>query len=447
MLSFSSADLLYERRIMKAAEEERTPVAKDRDRIIHSAAFRRLQGKSQVFSAHVTDFFRNRLTHTLECAQIGRAIAARLSGASWGTVVTDYWHLATLVEAACLAHDLGHPPFGHNGEEALSDVFQSCVGKRFEGNAQSFRIVTYIEPKEVGEVAKGNERWVGLNLTRTTLRAICKYPWLETDARVNPKRPKFSCYDDMLDRDYFDWVWQEEQPKKTLATEIMDIADDIAYASHDFEDGVWANMIPLHDLMSADEGVITLLHRKVVELKPEITLDQVYDDLRSLFESAIEIAELKDERGGWMKRPFERTRDNVSYLKSFTAALIEIFIEAVSSENEFRLPSAQTRRQIDALTGIAWVWMIDRSDLATRRHGQRKIIHDLFEAYIDDPSTLPRQDDLREIERSDLGPEAKHELTARLVCDHIAGMTDHYALRAHEEMFSGKSPFEIRYAY
>jgi dGTP triphosphohydrolase len=127
-------------------EENRSEVEKDRDRIVHSSAFRRLQGKSQVFGAEMTDYFRNRLTHSVECAQIGRAIAQRADASDWQSAALSLEDFATSVEAACLAHDIGHPPFGHNGEEALSEALaQHLDGHLFEGNAHSFRIVTYVE--------------------------------------------------------------------------------------------------------------------------------------------------------------------------------------------------------------------------------------------------------------------------------------------------------------
>lgn len=138
----------------------RSPVAKHRDRIIHCGAFRRLQRKSQIVGVQSSDFFRTRLTHTVECAQIARGIAQR-STATDGLdeVVEDVEHLPDLLEAAALAHDLGHPPFGHNGEEALRELMRKHAQGLFEGNAQSFRIVTSLEPKIQGPAPRGNSPW------------------------------------------------------------------------------------------------------------------------------------------------------------------------------------------------------------------------------------------------------------------------------------------------
>lgn len=187
----------------------RSPPTKDRDRLVHSSALRRLQGKSQIFGAGMTDFFRNRLTHSLECAQIGRAIAVRTAKSDSSEVVEHDAEFPDLVEAACLAHDLGHPPFGHNGELALRAKMIEHNDTLFEGNAQSFRIVSFVEPKDFGPTADG-DRWVGLNLCRSTLRAMMKYPWHETEEmrrRVedDPLRSeKFGCYAALEDREYFE---------------------------------------------------------------------------------------------------------------------------------------------------------------------------------------------------------------------------------------------------
>jgi dGTPase len=426
-------------------EPFRSAVAKDRDRIIHSSALRRLQGKSQVMGPQTSDYFRTRLTHSLECAQVGRSIAARVPEAPWEPVVRQFADLADVVEAACLAHDLGHPPFGHNGEDALRESMMERLHKRFEGNAQSFRIVSNLEPKVFRQVSAGNDRWVGLDLCRATLRAILKYPWDETSDLVDPDHPKFSVYDDAQDRETFAWIWGDEKPGKTLATRIMDVSDDIAYAAHDFEDGVWSEMIPLFDLIAADEAAVAKLHRKVSDKHPTRDLDDVSVALRDLFADAMSIAGFSAQQRRWAVRPFERKRENVAYLKRLTAALIGMFIDSVASNKLFQEPDPDVRFKIDLLTGCAWVWMIERSDLMTRQYGQRRIIEELFDGYCDDLQTLPRREELEEIEG--LPKSRREEATVRLVCDHIAGMTDQYALRAHREMYRGESPFEIRYTY
>ena len=202
----------------------RTEFARDRARIIHSFALRRLAAKTQVAVPWATDFPRTRLSHSLECAQVGRELGAAL-GAD-----------PDLMEGACLAHDIGHPPFGHNGEEVLNQLAHSCGG--FEGNAQSLRLLIRLEAKTVLVDGKS----VGLNLTRASLDAATKYPWSRV---VNAK--KFGVYED--DLEIFNWYRSGvESGKTSIEAQIMDWSDDVAYSVHDMEDSLVSGQIKLDQL-------------------------------------------------------------------------------------------------------------------------------------------------------------------------------------------------------
>jgi dGTPase len=432
-------------------EEEhssRSPVAKDRDRVIHSGALRRLQRKSQIVGVQSNDFFRTRLTHTLECAQIGRGIALRsLESTNLGEVVEDASHLPDLLEAACYAHDLGHPPFGHNGERALRKLMARHGRGMFEANAQSFRIVTQLEPK----VSVG-DRWLGLDLTRATLRAIMKYPKTEWEAEAVTET-KFCVYNEPHDLEVYSWLFDGTAPHRTVATEILDASDDIAYAVHDFEDGVWAGMIPLFRLLDeSDRGARDELAHYLCRTESDL-----FENEGRVDKTLSALLAIPPE-APWAHTPFDRSLKSSAALKDFSAHLIGDFISEVTPDETFAPPVGDTRRRLEMLKGMERIWMIDHHERETLRYGQRRLVSDLFEGYWEQPTMLPLRSAWLEVAEpekedydasnakpgSDSGALRVWRAKARLICDHVAGMTDLFALHAHAEMFGGGGAPNLR---
>jgi dGTPase len=283
----------------------RTQYERDRARVLHSAGFRRLAAKTQVHTAGSDDFLRTRLTHSLEVAQISREMGSRLG--------CD----PDVVDVAGLAHDIGHPPFGHNGEAALHEAAESCGG--FEGNAQTLRVLTRLEAKVDG---------AGLNLTRASLDASCKYPWPR-----RPGRRKFGVYTD--DQPVFDWIRQPAPPgeRRCLEAQVMDWADDVAYSVHDVEDGVHGGYLSLAPLLhDADERAE--LCADVAATYSDETPEALGEALRLLLADEVVVA-VADYDGGY--------RSQVA-LKRMTSVLTGRFVSSAVGATNSRHGAAPVRR-------------------------------------------------------------------------------------------------------
>jgi dGTPase len=265
----------------------RSDFERDRARVLHSAALRRLAAKTQVVRAASADFPRTRLTHSLECAQIGRELGREIG--------CD----PDLVDTACLAHDIGHSPFGHNGEFALDELAAPCGG--FEGNAQSLRLLTRLEPKVQG---------AGLNLTRATLDATLKYPWFSRGPGT-----KYGVYAE--DAEVFNWIRQGAPPERScLEAQVMDWADDVAYSVHDLEDGFHAGLITFKNLNSPTERSVVTQTTATTYCDPGVPVDELAEILDDLLALSI-----------W-PASYDGGPDTVAALKNLTSELIGRFCVA-----------------------------------------------------------------------------------------------------------------------
>jgi dGTPase len=332
------ADADRERRFAEPPKTgRRGDFARDRARIVHSSALRRLAAKTQVVAPLTDDFVRNRLTHSLEVAQIGRDLGMALG--------CD----GDVVEAACLAHDLGHPPFGHNGEAALDAVAAGIGG--FEGNAQTLRVLTRLEPKVVdGSTGAPG----GLNLTRATLDACTKYPWRRGKG---PVPAKFGVYAD--DADVFAWL-RDGAPgdRRCLEAQVMDLADDVAYSVHDVEDAVVGGHLEPSRLADPDE-VARVVAQTCSWYLPQVEPPEV----------AAALARLR-AMPAWVDR-FDGSHRALAALKDMTSDLIGRFSAAAERATRERYGPGPLRRydadvvvprvtlvEIGTLKGVAAVYVM-----------------------------------------------------------------------------------------
>ena len=396
----------------RVSAPERRSFERDRARVVHAAASRRLAAKTQVVGPQTDDFVRNRLTHTLEVAQVGRDLARALG-----------CH-PDIVETAALAHDLGHPPFGHNGERALADVSEECGG--FEGNAQTLRILTRLEAK----THDGVGRSVGLNLTRATLDACTKYPWSRADA-VPPAGVhadgslrvvvKFGVYDD--DLSVFAWLRAGvDGPKRCLEAQVMDLADDVAYSVHDVEDGVVAGRVDLNRLDT--EALWHTVREWYVPDADEQHLDAVLKGLTTI--------------GSWPDAPYDGSRAALAALKNLTSDLIGRFCGRVQEatfaaaagpivryQAELVVPE-ETLLEIAVLKGIAAHYVMRADGRVVLMERQRTLLTELVEALVDrGPDALERQF------ADDWADAADDGQRRRVLIDQVASLTDASAQTWH----------------
>ncbi|WP_093837197.1 deoxyguanosinetriphosphate triphosphohydrolase [Streptomyces aidingensis] len=408
----------------------RTAFQRDRARVLHSAALRRLAGKTQVVTPdrpappHPAwdPSPRTRLTHSLECAQIGREMGAALG--------CD----PDLVETACLAHDLGHPPFGHNGERVLAAIAGPCGG--FEGNAQSLRLLTRLEPKRFRAAGGSGGRGepVGLNLSRAALDAATKYPWPSGGDPQDPASPKFGVYED--DLPVFHWL-RRPAPKavRCLEAQVMDWADDVAYSVHDVEDGLHAGHLDPAMLLSDTErrGVFAVALRRYT---PPGTDEG---------ELAAALDRLLDQE--WWPHSYDGTALAQARLKNATSQLIGRFCVAAERATRDRhgpgplqryraglVVPRPVRLECAVLKAVADVAVMQRPEQERLRAAQRELLVELADAL------LRRAPDGLDPQYHALYTAASGDREGlRVVVDQIAALTD-AAARALHARLTGRQP-------
>ncbi len=382
----------------------RSAFERDRARVLHSFALRRLAAKTQVVVPGEDDFPRTRLTHSLECAQIGRELAGQLG--------CD----RDVVDAACLAHDLGHPPFGHNGEIALDAAAAGCGG--FEGNAQSLRVLTRLEAKTVG----ADGRSAGLNLTRAVLDAATKYPWGKASGHA-----KYGVYPD--DRRVFDWL-RASAPERRLSIEaqIMDWADDVAYSVHDLEDGVYAGLVQLDRLGDPAE------RRALAELVSGLYSQLPPEELEPV------LAELM--RAPWWLPAYNGSLASLVALKRMTSELIARFCagalgatRAAAGDGPLARYAAdlvvleRTRAECALLKGVTARYVMAREVTLAAQARERELVADLVAALAD-----RAPDALEPALRPEYLKAADDAARLRVVVDQVASLTDVSARAWHHRV-------------
>ena len=404
------------------SSEDREEYEKDYARLIQSPAFRRLQGKSQVFGAGTGDYYRTRLTHSLEVSQIAREVARKL-GKQYPFLLEDHHPglklVPEVVEIAALAHDLGHPPFGHKGEEVLNHLLQSEYGECYEGNAQNFRILMLLEKRA------GSDR--GLDLTAASLLAINKYPY-----QIGVNGQMKGLYASEWERlSFIRDMWEMPKEARTLEAQLMDLCDDIAYSTHDIEDGLRAGKIQLTEEFFLDSRLINNIvneinsdpsytkadHWKSVNIKAEVT--KVLSDY---FKQWIDIYNQFGKETSRSRR--EMKAQWVNYFASHIGIIDDCNIAGWKRVTFVREQKEDVSilRTMEILKKLAWVTenMLVKlwSTFSNEETGRLLLPPDWTQMYDLQP-----------------GLWSWH----RLVADYIAGMTDHYAEKVYIELFSGRS--------
>lgn len=400
-------------------DDQRSPFERDRDRLIYSSAFHRLAGITQIVRADEANVFHTRQQHTIKVAQVGRRLAQKLQNKQ--EAEADFRGLdPEVVEAACIAHDLGHPPFGHIGEHVLDKLVQKNGDDQgFEGNAQSFRIITKLA---VRFPDKG-----GIDLTRATLAACLKYPWFRH--AEGKKSKKWSAY--ATEKEEFNFARQyHNHEEKTLEAELMDWADDVAYSVHDLEDFHRCNALPWQKVFSEKEQIIEHIIGigKEDENRKNRLLD-AHGRLESFFNGYY--SEL-------LSQPYEGSREQREQLRRMTSQLIGQFIQAVeintNRDEDLTVKFVEDRvDEVLILKQITRDYIISSPILAAQQQGQSKVIEDLFNAIKEKSQGGKRYPDFLPVRLRYLR-EIAGDSPARFAADCVASLSESEAIALHARL-------------
>ena len=437
-------------RVMDETEDMdlgRSAFRRDYGRLLHCPAFRRLQGKTQLFPGHESDFFRNRLTHSLEVAQVAKGIALKLN-ASYVEFKNSPIDL-DLIEFAGLAHDLGHPPFGHNGERALDDCMKEFGG--FEGNAQTLRILSRVEKKKLkddpalkddvcGISPQGVDRRLGLNLTYRTLASILKYDTLIPLRRRKAADLKKGYY--ASERGLVENIKRhvgipeaKGEKFKTIECQIMDIADDIAYSTYDLEDAMKGGFThPLALLVKiGNQGLFKRLWEKVAKDIKDVTENEVFAALTDVLQLAAD--------GAQPLATYAESKLIASDGKmrsEFSSEMIDSSVREVSvipkAGKGVRFSEVKLTRdiqiKIEALKHLNYLLTIMSPRLKVVEYRGYEVVRTIFETLNSEEGHLLLPDDIQGMYERLNDTDSKK----RMICDFVAGMTDRYAVEFYSRL-------------
>lgn len=462
------------RKAQSGSEGYRTEWRRGYARLIHCPSFRRLQGKTQLFPGIENDFFRNRLTHSLEVAQIAKSIAIRLNYLLKKKGLKRYQIDTDLVEFAALTHDLGHPPFGHIGEKALDNLMIDDGG--FEGNAQTLRLISKIEKKvnnndlNFGFTKSGIDKRVGLNLTYRTLASIIKYdfaiPYKKEDrikalkdgviTNLGPVKGYYNTEKELVNniKKNVIGINAESKQLKTIECQIMDMADDIAYSTYDLEDSFKAGFTNPLETITADEHLLSVIKDKVnSKLGHKFDINEIRTILLNIFYKLFETFEFeeglkineqdfKDLSFTAIQTVFDASNkiaNNGYYRVEFTSELIGKYIRGtdfVSVDNE--IPALSKIKindnlllEIETLKHFTFQSQILSPKLKVVEYRGKKIINDIFNILLEGDNYKMMPKDYYSIYENCSNSDKK-----RCICDFISGMTDRYAIEYYGRLTS-----------